>query len=1326
MKDKNRLALLAILIILYVSSFASEASDYYFTYVNSENGLSQCHVKSILQDSRGFLWFGTQNGLNRYDGISMRLFDCYDKKQKRGNQVISALYEDSDSCLWVGTDDGIYIYNPSKENFSFFDVQTDDGVLIAEQWIEDIISDKNGNIWIMAPNLGLFRYDKQDKGLHHYFSRITNNKSKDYPHCLTVDKKNQVWVGTNGSGIFLYNPAKDKFVQCSDSLGNISLQNEFVFTLCDYNDELIVGSYDGQLIKFDKQIHLVRPFDAVDVHYKIIRCITRFGNDIWVGTQNGVYILNESNKTETHIPGNTLALDGLSDNIIEKIYKDKEGGIWIGTNFGGANYLPNHSINFNKYLPTGKQGSINGRRISELGVDGKGNIWVGTQDGGVNKFDPATGLFSQPNLKQERKNVLSLYADKDEIGIGYFQGGIDVFDKDGKVRTYSSSQLHLDEGSPFAFYRDSNGNIWLGDGWSIFRSMDNGDTFHRMSQFGYAFMQDILEDDKGRIWVATMGNGVFCYDPVMDKIKNYMPDTNDSTSISTKEITGISKDAKGNLWFSTDRGGICYYAVDKDYFITFSVKDGLPDNVSYRALEDNDGYIWFGTNKGLIRLNPENRDIRVFTKQDGLPDNQFSYKSAVKGNDGTFWFGTINGLISFNPYQIKRNTFVPPVFITNLSIFNREMKVGEPDSPLKKSITMTENIVLPYNRSNISFDFVALSFTSPKANRYAYKMEGIDKEWIYTDETHTASYAKLPPGHYVFCVKASNNDGVWNENEQTISIDILPPWWKTWWAYLLYIVVLIGVFYSWFRNYKRKQEHKAKEKQNLFEIAKEKELYRAKVDFFTQITHEIRTPLTLINGPLEALCEMDVRDSGIRRNLQVMKQNTNRLLTLINQLLDFRKVNSNKFLMIFTMIDVNKLLLDTKERFEPLITQQHKDIKLSFPNVTVVAAVDKDGLIKIISNLFNNALKYSESVILVDLQVEATTFTLRISNDGKLVPVHLRHKIFEPFFRIDCNKENSSGLGLPLVKSLAELHNGEIHFEEVNGLNSFVLTLPLNQECVIKLEPESVGDKKDDENILLAKSSYTLLVVEDNDDMRNFIAERLLPYYAVEMAINGEEGLLVLENKRIDLIISDVMMPVMDGLELCRHVKSVLDYSHIPVILLTAKNDLESKIKGLEQGADAYLDKPFSFRYLLTQISTLLRNREKEREAFARRPFFPINNLEMSKADKQFLNHCIELIEANLADPEFNVEKMSDLICMSRSNLHRKIKALSGMSSIDFIRTIKLKRAAELIQEGEHSIGEISEMIGIQSAAYFSKIFQKQFGITPKDFAMQTRFAKEN
>lgn len=807
-----------LLLFIGIPLWGMPAEQYKFTHVNGADGLSNSHVKSIIQDSYGYVWLGTRNGLNRYDGTSMRQYNCFDPQSGRGNQVISALFEDTQRRLWVGTDNGVYIYDPVADRFTSFDVVTARGEAVKDQWVEDIQADRAGNIWIVVPNLGVYRYHIAEGSLHRYILVPGSDKSKYFPQCICIDADGTVWIGTYQAGLFRYAPGRDSF----EAFAADALKDDFIFSLCDYGEELIIGAHENELKRFDKKTGAVAVFDAPQVHRKVIRYVVRYDDNLWVGTQNGVYVINEKNGRIEHIASDPGSDYGLSDAIVDKIYRDREGGIWVCTQFGGASYLPVRTLNFNVYQPSSSFGSVSGRRISELAEDEHGRIWVSTQDGGVCYWDSKTGLFNTIPESPDRQNVLSLFVSGGLVGAGYFKGGIDLISYSkaqplvqGKVQSLSPTRLGLSEGSVYALHRDRSGIIWLGDGWNLFRSADGGHTFEKLLQFGYAYMRDILDDRNGHIWVATMGNGVFRYQPQTGALINYKHLDGDSTSIGSNEVTGISEDSFGRLWFSTDRGGLSCFSPEKGTFYTYTKAHGLPDNVTYKAVEDRRHRMWFGTDKGLVCLNPANDSIHVFTHNDGLPDNQFNYKSALATANGTLWMGTINGLVSFNPTVVTPNAFVPPVYITRMHVQGSE-------------VPLSQEIVLPYNRAHLSFDFAALSYTSPEANRYAYQMKGIDEEWVYTNRTRSATYAQLPPGEYQFAVRGSNNDGVWNPQEATVTLRILPPWWRTGWAYLTYFLLLAVCVYLYLRAYRLREVRKVREQQLLTELARERASHRSK------------------------------------------------------------------------------------------------------------------------------------------------------------------------------------------------------------------------------------------------------------------------------------------------------------------------------------------------------------------------------------------------------------------------------------------------------------------------------------------------------------------
>jgi ligand-binding sensor domain-containing protein/signal transduction histidine kinase/AraC-like DNA-binding protein len=1328
---KNKL-ILSILCCLLGSSHAvgRDAANYYFSHITGENGLSQSNVKAIVQDSYGFMWFGTKNGLNRYDGTSIKILKCEDTAAGKGNNNISALHEDSERRLWVGTDKGVYIYDPVVEEFHAMELVAADGRQMTD-WVSDIQADDEGNIWIVVPNEGVFRY--RDGRLNHYYVTDEMNYTLEFPECMCVTPSGEVWIGANNAGLFAYDASEDVFVQHVTDVHGHTLKHDHIFSICGYGESIVVAAHEGQLKKYSPATREIEVIDAPEVHYTVLRDVACYEDELWVGTQAGLFIINEQAGTVVHLEEEMAQPYSLSDKTVYIIYKDREGGVWLGTVFGGVSYLPNHTMTFEKYLPSASGRSLSSKRIRELAEDDEGNVWIGTDDEGLNVLSRKTGEispFAYASRWKERSYMLALSVVDHRIWFGIFKKGLAVVQLPSmECKEYSGAELNLEESSIYAVCEDRRGRIWVGSGRGLYVAPPGEMRFERVASTGYDWIFHIMEDRDGIVWIASMGNGVYAYHPESGRYTHYLHRSDDEGSLSSNSVSDVMQDSRGALWFSTDRGGLCRYDKATDRFTTYSIPEGLPDDVVYRVLEDNRQNLWFGTNRGLVKFHPDSREVRVYTKSDGLLENQFNYKSALRSRDGKFYFGSIGGLIAFDPQEGSPVDFTPPVYITKLSIHNHEINTHTPHSPLDMSIIHTAGIVLPCDQSNISFDFVALNYASPSATQYFYLMEGVDADWIKAVTNQNISYSKLPPGDYRFHVQATNKDASWATG-CSLHITILPPWWLSPTASVLYILLSICLLVYCFYRYERRQRKRIREAQILFEIEKEKELYSSKIEFFTEIAHEVRTPLTLINGPLETILDMHIQDPKINKNLQVIARNTQRLLELTRQLLDFRKVGANKFLLDFVMIHIPLLIRETIDRFEPTISQQGKTLSFQAPDEDVTAAIDKEAFTKIVSNLLTNALKYAAHDIRVTLAKESTSFSLSVSSDGDRIPEELSARIFEPFFRINRSAETASGtgIGLPLARSLAELHNGKLYLDSHSDRNTFTLTLPLNQEKVIHMEDLSRQNDfiNDEEQAppVPGNEKRPILLVEDNDSMSAYIVEKLQTSFIVETAANGVEALEILHHKHIDLVISDIMMPQMGGFELCQAIKSDIELSHIPLIFLTAKNDLESKINGLKMGAEAYVEKPFSFHYLHTQITTLLTNRRKEREAFAKRPFFPVHNMKMNKADEEFMDKIIRLIYDNIDDYNFNVEHLAELLFMSRSSLLRKIKALTNLSPVDFIRLIRLKKAAELILEGRHRIGEIGYMVGINSPSYFSKLFLKQFGIMPKDFEIQNRMER--
>ena len=809
-----------------------------------------------------------------------------------------------------------------------------------------------------------------------------------------------------------------------------------------------------------------------------------------------------------------------------------------------------------------------------------------------------------------------------------------------------------------------------------------------------------------------------------------MHDENNPKSLPYDKVLSIFEDSHRQIWLTTQGGGFCRFQPDTETFANYNLSAGLPNDVVYQIVEDKEGFLWLTTNNGLVCFQPTTGVMKVYTTSNGLLGDQFNYRSSFEAEDGTIYLGSIDGFIAFNPKNFSENKFLPSIVITDFFLFGKEVYAGEPGSPLEKSITFSDQLVLQSNQNSFSFRVAALDFQAPKTSRIMYKLEGFDTDWLTVGESPIVTYSNLRYGDYTFRVKVANSDGVWSDDEVVLEVHILPPFYLSIWAYCAYALLIIGCSLQIVVYFKRRSNSKHRRQMEKFEQEKEREVYHAKIDFFTNVAHEIRTPLTLIKGPLENIILKKQVDAETREDLNVMKQNTERLLNLTNQLLDFRKTESQGFRLNFAKCNVTEVLKETHVRFTSLAKQKGLEFTLQVPEKDFYAHVNREAFTKIISNLLNNGVKYAESYVHISLEVseadDNNSFRIRTENDGVIIPNEMKEEIFKPFVRFNEKEDGKvttgTGIGLALSRSLAELHQGTLAMGEGEENNTFCLTLPIVQDMTITLtpEPEAGMDKMSEIPAGEAEKKDnrpTVLVVEDNPDMLAFVVRQLSKEYAVLTATNGEEALQVLDGNYVNLVVSDVVMPVMDGFELCKTIKSDLNYSHIPIILLTAKTNIQSKIEGMELGADAYIEKPFSVEYLQACASNLIQNREKLRRTFAKSPFVAANTMALTKADEEFIKKLNEVIQINYTNPEFSMDDMADNLNMSRSNFYRKIKGVLDLSPNEYLRLERLKRAAQLLKDGENRISEICYMVGFNSPSYFAKCFQKQFGVSPKDFA---------
>ncbi|MEX6686354.1 two-component regulator propeller domain-containing protein [Danxiaibacter flavus] len=1302
-----------------------DAQSFYFRHYQVEHGLSNNSVICSLQDKKGFMWFGTKDGLNRFDGYSFKIFRNIPRDSLSiGSNFIHSLYEDKNENLWVGTDRGLFRYNPSSEDFNRI-------AHVPEMEVRDIVMDDNQHLWFIA-GLVLYEYNILTKSLTAF------DKPGIDAGSLCIAPDGRLWIANVTGSIMAYNATHRSFDSYDVFSHSKIPKAKWIEKIRPFGKNMILIGTSTQGVKMFNTKTLIYEdvFTYNDDNTEIFArdFIQSNDDEFWTATESGLYVYNVKTKKCRHLIKEYNNPSSLSDNATYTLLKDKEGGTWCGTYFGGINYLPKQYTFFQKYFPQFGTSSISGTSVREICADNYGHLWIGTEDAGLNRLDIKTGIFQtyKPSGSGSisHSNIHGLLALGDTLFIGTFEHGLDIMRIKSRqvIKHYNADTQHNTFKSNFieCFYKKNNGEILVGTARGLFTYNMTDSGFMPVPQVpDISLVQTILEDKNGTIWAGTYREGLYYYNTATKKNGMFRYNLNDDASLSNNTINNIFEDSRHIIWITTENG-FCRYNMDKNNFKRYSTANGLPSNVTYSILEDNKGDLWITTSKGLVCFDPITEAVKIYTKANGLLTDQFNYNSAYKDKSGKLYFGSLKGLICFNPADFTRNTYVPTVYLTGIQVFNKELPVNKNNSPLKKSVSYTNKIILQHDQSSFSFDFAALSYTAPEMAEYAYKMEGLDKDWVYLKTNRKVYFTKLSPGKYTFKVKASNSSGIWNDVPTILQIEILPPWWASDWAYLIYFLSGTLLAFVLLRNYHKKVEEKNRRKIELLENEKEKEIYHAKIEFFTNVAHEIRTPLTLIKLPLEKTIEKATHLPEIKENLKIMEKNTNRLVDLTNQLLDFRKTETNGFSLSFVKADISEMLEEIFSRFRPAAEQKELSFKLQLPGIHLHAYIDKEAFTKIISNLLNNAIKYADTTVhlrLMPFNSEDTHFSIEVKNDGFIIPAEMKEKIFEPFYRMkETEKQPGTGIGLPLSRSLAELHNGTLSLNITDALqNLFVLVLPIHQEKEFQLYEEVNEDKEEAvaeqyKEAHTTSTKPTILLVEDHKEILDFIAKELNDQYTVTKAHNGKEALRILEAENIQLVISDVMMPVMDGFDLCKKIKTSFEFSHTPVILLTARNTLQSKIEGLELGADAYIEKPFSQHHLQAQIQSLLNNRNKIREYFAKSPLAHIKSIAYSKADEHFLDHLNDIILQNIENTSLDVEQLAKLMHMSKATLYRKIKGLSNMSPNELINLARLKKAAALLAEKDYKIYEVADLVGYAHQSNFGRDFHRQFSMTPSEY----------
>jgi len=1030
-----RYATILLVLFLQLCPAGTQAQPWYFRHYQVENGLSNSTVFSCIQDKKGFLWFGTRAGLNRFDGFHFKLFTYTDKNGSAiGTDIIDHLFSDREGTLWVAAQRGLFRFDEEQEKL----VPVLDS-LTAINWVQD---DDKGHLWFLSRNK-IYCYDPHTK-------RLINTPHQPDLTATSICEAGDggLWFTTGKGFIEKFNPATASFTTYDMFAHSPEPGNRWLNCMVDAGNNIFLVGTAGQGLKTFDQVNgvykdtLIYNPDKTTIYVRDILPYTP--GEFWLATESGIFIMSMKNGTMTNLRKNFLDPYSLSDNAVYSLCKDSEGGVWAGTFFGGVNYYNPQYSSFRKYFPDSSPYSISGSAVREICQDHNDDLWIGTEDAGLNKLDIRTGLIThfKPTGKPTDiayTNIHGLLPVGNDCWIGTFEHGIDILDiRTGKVRKhYHAGHGPYDMRSNFAlcFSPMTNGKILVGssDGAYLYDKTTDGFTWipHVPE---HIFVAAIEEDHEGTIWVGSHGRGLWYYNPVTGKAGHYAGADSTGKGPLVRDINAIMEDSRHNMWFSTEGGGLSHLDSSRNTFRNYTTASGLPSNFIYKTIEDNNGDIWTTTDKGLVSLHHGTGDLSLYTRANGLLNDQFNYSSGFKDKEGMLYFGSVKGMITFLPQHFVRNSFIPAIYITGFQVDNKELAAANEGSFLHRSILNTDKITLPYNQSSFSIDFAALSYTAPDATEYSYKMEGLDKTWTYIKTNRKVYFTDLSPGKYIFKVKAAIG-GRWNPQEKELIIGITPPFWATGWAWSAYILLTIVLIYYILHNYHKRTQ-----------IRKEKEIYEAKIEFFTNVAHEIRTPLTLIKGPLENLLEKIEELKDIREDVITMERNTDRLMALITQILDFRQIEARGFSLDLEQVDVTALLKEIGDSFSILAKKRGLSWQFDHPQEPLLVRADKEALYKIFSNLFSNAVKYAQKKVNVRLlfPVQAPhTFIVEFANDGHLIPPEMKERIFEPFYRLkETSRQKGTGIGLTLARSLTELHKGRLYLDDTReGMNIFVFQM---------------------------------------------------------------------------------------------------------------------------------------------------------------------------------------------------------------------------------------------------------------------------------------------
>jgi signal transduction histidine kinase/ligand-binding sensor domain-containing protein/DNA-binding response OmpR family regulator len=1337
-------------------------------------GLSHNEVHCIFKDEKGFQWFGTMSGLNRYDGYRFKVFrhDPHDPASINDDCVYDIL-EGPGHTLWVSTRNGFTVYDPRTEKFnsdpSFF-LQT---IGLPASAIDDIRKDRQDNYWFLSKDSGLYYYQPAHRQAARLVHRDGDPGSlhSDHPAAFAMDTHGDLWIVHSDGLIDKMDGKNHRIVYKSEALHKTLAHPLTNYKLyIDAQDDLWAYSTKGLdgLFYLDPRTAAVRQFRN-DAHQPSLNTnlVTGIVQDdkglIWIATDHGgINLLDKRDFSIRYITNREGDEKSIGQNCIQALYKDNAGIIWIGTYKKGICYYDEHSMRFPLYRhQLSNPNSLGYDDVNRFVEDAKGNIWIGTNGGGLIYFNRSTEKFTrythQANDPGSLSNdvIVSMCIDHEQkLWIGTYYGGLDRFDGKRFVhyRHNESDSNSIGDDRIWEIKEDSRQRLWIGTlsaGLDLFDRQKNRFIHYRPGRENSvhaSYISELMEDRKGNLWIGT-DMGIDVLEKVSGRFRHYDSRTADAHGLSNNNIISIFEDSRGLVWVGT-RDGLDLFDEAQGNFKTFRTADGLPDNTVLTILEDNAHALWLGTPNGLSNMivaqggqaGKYSFQWRNYDESDGLQGREFNENAALRTRNGELIFGGANGFNLFDPQHIQPGKHPPGLVLTDLQVFNKSMGIGEKLNGhviLPQSISELKGITLHYNENVFSIEFAALDFASHEKAKYAYMLEGFNKQWLQVnDRSRKATFTNLDPGDYTFKLRITDDMGGWRPEELSLPVKILPPFWKTPLAYTLYILLLAGILILSRRMIVQRTRMRFIIEQERKDARQLHELDMMKIKFFTNVSHEFRTPLSLILTPLDKIIR-NTQHPAQKEQFHLIYRNARRLLNMVNQLLDFRKLEVQELRLNPAHADIVRFIKELSFSFADIA--EKKSIGFSFESdlTTFYTSFDQDKLERIVFNLLSNAFKFTPEHGQVKVSVALRTspdaeapclLQLMVRDSGIGIEKDKQERIFERFFQQEIPGSmvnQGSGIGLAITKEFVKLHNGSITVESEPGQGACftvllpVVSLEISGSVELPVEPPAaVPDRpaKAGGKGLAGIRKPSILLVEDNEDFRFYLKDNLKEFFTIIEASDGKEGWHKTLGAHPALVVSDISMPEMNGIDLCRKIKGDPRTAFIPVILLTALLGEEQQLEGLETGANDYMTKPFNFEILLSKIRNLLTQQETARKTWQKQVEAGPAAVNIESADEKFIRQVLALIEQNISNPEFSVEEMSRELFLSRVALYKKVLAFTGKTPVELIRSIRLKRAVQLLEKNQFTVAEIAYEVGFNDPKYFSRHFKAEFGILPSAY----------